>query len=299
MNALIRKFLPPDPYALQLRIFLIPFLLGGLVLTIIPAFATFVFAFTKYNAVDAPDWVGLENFVRLLQSDYVRVSLKNSALFLAMAVPLRLCGALLLALLLQRNGRLYGYYRAAVYLPTVIPEVAYALIWLWILNPVYGPLNLMLSGLGFSAPAWLAEPDLARLSIVLMLGFQMGEGFIVLLAGLQSIPRALYEAARVDGADAVQVFFKITLPLLMPWMMVLFFRDLVVSLQSTFTPSYVMTYGGPFYGTTFAPLLLYEVAFDFFDFGLAAALLVLIFAVMVLLALIALTIFNKRTVGSG
>ena len=284
-----------DPYQTHLKLFLLPFLVGSLVLVVLPAIATMVVAFTEYNSVGTPEWVGLNNFTRLLRSDYVRISLNNTAIFIALAVPLRLLAALGLAVLLQRQGRLFGWYRAAVYLPTVIPEVAYALIWLWVFNPLYGPLNLALGALGFDPPAWLADPVTARLAIVIMLSFQIGEGFVVLLAGLQTIPRAYFEAAKVDGAGALQVFTRITLPLLAPWLLLLTFRDLVLSLQNTFTPSFVLTYGGPYYATTFAPLLIYEIAFDFFDFGLAAALLLLIYLVMAIIVLGALNLIQSRT----
>ena len=285
-------------YSRQLCLFLLPFIAGSLLLVIVPSVATFYFAFTKYNAVDVPQWVGLDNFQRMLASDYIRISISNSVKFLLMAVPIRLFAALGLALLLQRRGRLFGFYRAAVYLPTIIPEVAYSLIWLWVLNPFSGPLNLVIARLGFQPPAWLAEPALAQIALVLMLSFQVGEGFIVLLAGLQNIPRAYYEAAEVDGASALQAFIKITLPMLLPWVLLLGIRDLLVSLQGTFTPSFVMTYGGPFYGTTFAPLLLYEVAFDFFDFGLAAALMVVIFLVLAIISLSALNFIQSKA-GTG
>ncbi|HUF38747.1 MAG TPA: sugar ABC transporter permease [Anaerolineales bacterium] len=284
-----------DRYRLHLKLFLTPFLVGSFALVVLPALATMVVAFTQYNSIGVPEWVGLDNFRRLVRSDYVRISMYNTGIFIGLAVPLRLGAALGLALLLQRGGRLYGWYRAAVYLPTVIPEVAYALIWLWIFNPLYGPLNLVLSWLGFSPPPWLADPVTARLAIVIMLSFQIGEGFVVLLAGLQSIPRSLYEAARVDGASGWQTFYRITLPLLAPWLLLLTFRDLIVSLQNTFTPSFVLTYGGPYYATTFAPLLIYEIAFDFFDFGLAAALLLLIYLVMAIIVLTILNLVQSRT----
>jgi multiple sugar transport system permease protein len=270
-------------YHTQVRLFLLPYLLGTLILVIIPALATVAVALTDYNSVAPPRWVALDNFRRLLESPYVRVSLRNSLVFVLLAVPLRLFGALLLALLLQPRRRLFGLYRASVYLPTVIPEVAYALIWLWIFNPLYGPLNMVLAALGLPTPAWLIEPTTARLAIVLMLALQLGEGFVVLLAGLQNTPRAFYDSARVDGANSWQSFWKITWPLILPWLLLLTSRDLLMSLQNTFTPSYVLTYGGPYYATTFAPLLIYEIAFDFFDFGLAAAVLILLYVLMLLL----------------
>ncbi len=274
----LRHFAPP--YRLQLYLFLGPYLLGMLILVVIPALATVAVSLTTYNAVAPPQWAALDNFRRLVESPFVRTSLRNSMIFVLLAVPLRLLGALLLALLLQRKQRLFGLYRTSVYLPTVIPDVAYALIWLWIFNPLYGPLNLALAGLGLPTPAWLVEPTTARLSIVILLTFRLGEGFIILLAGLRNIPRFLYEAAIVDGATTWQSFWHITLPLMMPWLLLLTFRDLIMSLQHTFTPSFVMTYGGPYYATTFIPLLIYEIAFDFFDFGLAAALLVLTYLLL-------------------
>lgn len=284
-----RQKMKPTSYQGQVCLLLLPYLVGMLFLLVLPVGATVVIAFTEYDAVKPPAWVGLGNFQRLLNSPLIRLSLKNTAIFLVLAVPLRLLGALSLALLLQKRGRAFGLYRAAVYLPTIIPEAAYALIWLWILNPVYGPLNILLRALGLPAPAWLVNSDTARLSIVLLSAFQIGEGFIVLLVGLQSIPLTLYDAARVDGANAWQTFIRITLPLLLPWLLLLTFRDLLVSLQNTFAPSFIMTYGGPYYATTFIPLLVYEISFDFTDLGLASVLLIVTYT---LIGLVALAILN-------
>ena len=266
-------------YQTQIRLFLLPYLLGTMILVVLPALATVAVAFTQYNSIQPPKWVGFDNFERLVASPLVQSSLYNTLIFVALAVPLRLLAALALALLLQHKRRLFGLYRASIYLPTVIPEAGYALIWLWIFNPLYGPLNMVLAWLGLPTPAWLVEPESARLAIVLMLLFQMGEGFVVLLVGLQNIPRAFYEAATVDGANAWQCFWQITLPLIMPWLLLLTFRDLLISVERTFAPSFILTYGGPYYATTFVPLLLYEIAFDFFDFGMAAALLLITYLV--------------------
>ncbi len=279
----------PLTYGRTLWLFLAPYLLGSVLLVVAPALATAGIAFTHYNAIRPPVWAGLDNFRRLVASPLVQTSLRGSFIFLGLAVPLRLGAALGLALLLQRRRRLFGLYRATVYLPTVLPEVAYALIWLWLFNPLYGPVNHVLAAFGLPTLAWLVEPATARLAIVIMAVFQMGEGFIVLLAALQHIPRSFYESAAVDGANRWQSFWQITLPLLMPWLLLLTFRDLLVSLQNTFTPSYVLTYGGPYYATTFLPLLIYEVAFDFFDLGLASAILLLTY---LLLGLIILAILN-------
>jgi multiple sugar transport system permease protein len=270
-------------YNTQLRLFLIPYVVGSIILVIIPALATAAVAFTEYNSIQPPEYVGFENFIKLYQSQLARTSLRSTVIFLLITIPLRMIGALLLALLLQSKRRFFAFHRSAVYLPTVIPEVAYAIIWLWIFNPLYGPLNKMLAAVGITGLNWLAEPGTAQAAIIIMALFTIGEGFIVMLAGLQSIPLSYYESAKVDGASAWQSFWRITFPLILPWILLLSFRDLIVSLQATFTPTFTMTYGGPYYSTTYIPLLIYELAFDFFDFGMAAAALIMTYIVLVML----------------
>jgi len=270
-------------YRRQIALFLTPYLLGTLVLVVLPALATVAVAFTDYQAIEPPTWVGLDNFRRLAETPLVRLALNNTLVFAGLAVPLRLLGALVLGLLLGGRRRGTGLYRAAVYLPTIIPEAAYALVWLWILNPVYGPLNLILGAFGLPQPDWLTGAGTARLAVVLMALLQIGEGFVVVLAARQNVPNALYEAAEVDGANRWQGFWRITLPLIVPWLLLLTCRDLVVSVQNTFTPSFVLDYGGPYYATTFLPLLIYEISFDFSDWGLASAILVVVYAWLLVL----------------
>ncbi len=273
---------PPSRYQRQNALFLTPYLIGTLVLVVVPALMTLAVSFTDYQGIKAPTWTALDNFRRLGTTPLVRQGLYNTLIFVAAAVPLRLLGALGLALLLggRRGG---GVARAAAFLPTVLPETAYALIWLWILNPVSGPLNLMLGALGLPAPAWMAQAGTARLAIVLMALMQVGEGFVVLLVARQMVPAVVYEAAEVDGANRWQGFWHITLPLIMPWILLLLCRDLILSVQNTFTPSFVLAYGGPYYATTFLPLLIYELSFDFMDWGLASAVLVMVYAWILLL----------------
>ena len=273
-------------YRRQLVLFLAPYLVGTLVLVVLPALATVTVSLTNYQAIEPPTWAGLDNFRRLAETPLVRLGLYNTLVFAGLAVPLRLVGALVLALLLGGRRSLRagsGLYRAAVYLPTIMPEAAYALVWLWILNPVYGPLNMILAAFGLPQPSWLTEAGTARLAIVLMALLQLGEGFVVVLAARQNVPAALYEAAEVDGANRWQGFWRITLPLIVPWLLLLACRDLVVAVQNTFTPSFVLAYGGPYYATTFLPLLIYEISFDFADWGLASAVLVVVYVWILLL----------------
>jgi multiple sugar transport system permease protein len=244
-------------------------------------------AFTAYDGLSAPAWRGLANFREVLADPLFRTAVENSVTFVALTVPLRVAIALGLALLLNRPRRGVGLYRVAVYVPTVVPGVAYALVWLWIFNPLYGPLNPVLASLGLPTPAWLVDSRTALPAIALTALFQIGEGFVVLLAGLREIPDDCYHAAALDGAGRVGALRHVTLPLLAPWLLLLAIRDIIVTAQSTFTPALVMTGGGPYYATLFVPLLMFETAFDRLRFGQGAAMTVLL--LLVVSALIVVT----------
>jgi multiple sugar transport system permease protein len=274
-------------YRASLYLLLAPYLIGLAVLITLPALLSVGLAFTTYDGLSAPEWRGLANFRDLAADPLFGIALRNSVLFVALTVPLRVLIALGLALLLNRPRRGVGFYRAAVYVPTIVPSVAYALVWLWIFNPRYGPLNLALAGLGLPTPAWLVDRATALPALALTALFQIGEGFVVVLAGLKAVPDEYHHAAALDGANRAAVLRHITLPLLAPWLLLLTLRDVIASAQSTFTPALLMTGGGPYYATLFVPLLMYETAFDRFRFGQGAAMMLLL--LLVVGALILLT----------
>ena len=257
---------------------LLPFLLGAGALVVIPGLLAIVLSFLYYDGVGAPAWWGLRNYQMFYIDPLERIAVSNSLYFTLLAVPLGVLGALGLALLLRRPGRGVGFYRAAVYLPTVIPDVAYALIWLWVFNPLYGPVNIVLGALGLPQPRWQADAHTAKLVFVFMALFQIGEGFVVLLAGLQTIPREYTDAATIDGAGPVALFRYLTLPLLAPWLVTLSVRDVIWSFQYTFTPSLLLTRGDPYHSTLFLPYLSFEETFANLRFGMGAAILVVMFA---------------------
>ena len=277
-----------------LWLLLAPYLLGTLLLVALPALMSGVLAFTSYDALSPPVFVGFANFRLLAADPMVTTAFANSLLFIVLAVPLRILGALALALLLYRPRRGVGGYRAAVYLPTIIPDVAYALIWLWVFNPLYGPVNQALAALGLPVPAWLADESTARYPFVIMAFFTLGEGFVILLAALRGLPRETLDAGAVDGAGRWATFRYLTLPLLLPWLVLLTFRDIILSFQLTFTPSFVMTGGDPYYATLFVPLLTYEEAFDRFRFGPGSALMLLVFLASAALILATWWLFRRR-----
>ncbi len=178
-------------------------------------------------------------------------------MFIAFAVPLRLLGAVVFALLLHKRFRGVAGYRTAGYLPTVVPDVAFALLWLWIFNPLYGPLNLALGALGGPTPSWLTDPRAAQWAVIIMSLFTIGEGFIVAMATRQGIPPELYELGDIEGARPHFMFLRITLPVMAPTLLLLMFRDTIYSFQANFVPALIVTEGGPHPYATTVPAALH------------------------------------------
>jgi multiple sugar transport system permease protein len=261
-----------DPDRLGKVLMVMPYTLGLLLLIAIPAAMTVVMAFTDADLISRTHFIGFDNFKDLWNDGVFILAMRNSLSFILWSVPLRLLGAFGLALLLHRRARGVGAERTAVFLPTVMPDVAYALVWLWILNPLYGPLNAILRSLGLQPHAWLSQPGPARAAVVIMSLFQIGEGFVIALAVRQMIPPSLYEVARVEGAGAWQAFRRITFPLMLPALLLLVVRDTVFSFQTSFVPALLVTNGGPPpYSTTYLPLFVYRNAFEYLRYGYASA----------------------------
>jgi multiple sugar transport system permease protein len=201
-----------------------------------------------------------------------RISLRNSLLYAVISVPLRLLFALGLALLLYGRSRANAAGRVGVVVPTVIPDVAYALVWLWILNPIYGPLNLALGAAGLPTPAWLSQPGPARWGVVLMGLFQLGEAFLIVVAVRRLVPSELHEIAAISGAGRWARLVRVTIPIMAPALLLVAMRDTIVSLQSTFLPALLVTEGGPPpYATTYLPLFAYRSGFEYLRYGYASA----------------------------
>ncbi|SCL36637.1 carbohydrate ABC transporter membrane protein 1, CUT1 family (TC 3.A.1.1.-) [Micromonospora nigra] len=264
----------------QLALMLAPYLVGLVGLVLLPALVTLALAFTSYDLLRPPTWVGLDNLVALGDDPIFRTALVNSLVFALIAVPLRVLFALGLALLLHRRARGVGTARTAALLPTAVPEIAYGLLWLWLLNPLYGPINQVLrtggenglTALGRTPPQWLTDPTDARAAIILMSLFTMGETFVVLLAARRALPRDVYEMAAVEDATGWDVFRRITLPMMAPVLALLAVRDAIASLHFTFVPAFVVTDGGPPpYSTTYLSLFVYQTGFEYLRYGYAAA----------------------------
>jgi multiple sugar transport system permease protein len=279
----------------QTWLLLAPFLFGIVTLILVPAVLGLPLAFTDYSSLAPPRFTGLQNFRDLWHDDIFRLSLRNTFGFILVAVPLRLVGALGIALLLQRRTRGAGAMRAAVVLPTVVPDVAWALAWLWILNPLYGPLNIALRAVGIEGPAWMLDETGARFAIILMLSWQLGEGFVVCLGALSDIPAEILDQARVDGAQGWEQLRSIVLPLIAPYLVVLTARDVLFSLHANFVPAKILGQdGGPNYATTYLPMWIYTNAFGYLRLGYAAAMTWVTFLISIALVLAMWLLLSRR-----
>lgn len=253
-----------------------PFVIGVTALVAVPTLAAVVLAFTDHAGVGEPSWVGTENFRRMFDDGQLGNALRNTVVFVAIAVPLRVLAAAGLALVLHRPRPGIAAARAAAYLPTALPEVAWALLWLWILNPVFGPLTGTAEALGLPAPDVLTDPWGARLALPVIAAFQMGEGFVVALAWRRQLSTTPYQAAALAGASPWFMLRRLTLPRMAPVLALLAARDVLIALQLGFGPALLITDGGPREATTYVSTYVYDQVFRWFRFGYGAAISVTI-----------------------
>lgn len=277
------------PRALRLWGWSLPGLALLAVLVVLPALATLPLALLHFDGVSPPRFAGADNLVRLWGDALFWQSLSNSLKVLLLSVPLRLALALGLALLLHRAGPGVALGRAAVLAPGVTPDIAWALVWLFLLNPLYGPVALSLPLFGITPDAWLTQPAVARGLLALMTLWLIGELTVVLIAARQELGQEVYEAARIEGASSWHIFRRVTLPLLMPVLVLLACRDAALSFQTSLTPAMIVTKGGPLFGTLLLPQYAYQNGFEYLRFGYAAALLLAMFLITVLLIAVQLS----------
>jgi multiple sugar transport system permease protein len=260
-------------------LFVLPWLLSLLIFTTYPVLAAFYLSLTDYNVVQPPTWVGLQNYRTMLTADPAFwISVKNTAFYTLLAVPLGLAGSLALALLLNLRVRGLAVYRTLVYLPALTPPVASTIIFIGMFDPEGGLINAILQQVGLPALGWLNDPTWAKPALIMMSLWGLGAGALIFLAGLQEIPQALLEAAAIDGAGPWLRFRHITLPLLTP--VILF--NLVVGVIGAFhvfTPALVSggTTGKPLESTLMLMVHIYRNAFRYFAMGYASALAVVLF----------------------
>ena len=255
-------------------LFIMPWFIGFVVFFVGPIVASFFLSFTRWNIVGDPEWVGLYNYTQIFTADLrfkraVEVTLTYAIFYLPLEVT---CG-IGLAVVMNQKLRGIGFFRTLFYMPSVVPQVAAALVWVWMLNARYGLVNTVLGWGGIQGPRWLESPGYILPSLIMIALWGVGGSAVIYLAGLQNIPEQFYEAATVDGANALQKFRHITLPLLTP---TIFFQLVLglIGVFQTFTPAFIAAgaTGGPLQAGLFYMLYIYNRAFESLRMGYASAL---------------------------
>lgn len=274
-------------------IFILPMLTLFVVFKFIPTLGAFGMSVTDYRLSGEFEFVGFDNYARLLQDEIFLSSLWSSVLYAVLYVPMVFLVGLFTALLLHHVGRARGFFRGALFLPYVTSSVLAAILWLWVFASD-GLVNGLLSGAGFDKLPFLSGDQVTVLICIAVVATWRGFGYpmLILLAGLKNIPEDLTEAAMIDGAGPVRRFFSITLPLLRPVIFFVMIVDTIVAFQ-VFDLIYVMTGGGPARASHTLVYMLYEQGFQFFDFGYAATIGVAIFVVVLVISLIQRIFLDK------
>lgn len=272
-------------------LFVAPWLVGFFAFTLYPMSASLYYSFTVYDIVRPPVWIGFDNYTALFQDRLFHIALANTIVYVPLAVSSSVIVAYGLAVLLSQPLRGRALLRTAFYVPTVVPAMSSALLWLWILDTQAGLVNGTLASFGIAGPPWLSHPDWAKPSLVLINLWFIGNALVIFLAALNDVPRSLYDAARVDGANAWQQIWQIALPLTTP---AIFFITItgVIGASQVFTFPYILTEGGPADATLMYALYLFRVAFVYLRMGYASALAWVSF--VALLAITALLFGSTR-----
>lgn len=271
--------------AVECYLFIMPMLLGLLLFYLGPMIASFYFSLTEYDMLSSPEWVGTQNYRELFDDPLFWKSLRVTSLYSGISVPLVLMLGLAMALLLNQKFRGVTGFRAVYYLPTIMSGVAVATLWRWIFNTDYGILNLMLEKIGIRGPAWISSEEWALPALIMTSLWTAGGSMLIFLAGLQSIPGDLYEAAELDGAGIWNRFRNITLPLISH---VTFFNLVlgIIGALQVFTEAFVLTRGGPNNSTLLLSVYLYRHAFQFLQMGYASAIAWVMFLIVMALTLV-------------
>lgn len=266
-------------------LFISPVILGYLIWVAGPMIMAIWLSLTEWDMLRPAKFVGLSNYQLMLQDDLFWKSLRVTFYFTLVSVPLSLAASFAVALLVNVNVRGIAFFRMLFYLPSIVPLVVNAVLWLWIFNSELGLLNAVLRWFGIPKVLWFQDSDWAMPALILMSMWSIGGSMMIFLAGLQGIPQHLYEAAEIDGANYWARFRHVTIPMMSP---VIFFNlviGLIGALQ-TFVPGYLMTQGGPQNSTLFYGLYIFRSAFRDFKMGYAAALSLVLFAIVLLLSML-------------
>lgn len=270
--------------AISFYLFILPWVVGFLVFTLGPIVASLVLSFTEYDIIQAPRFTGLANFRELFQDELFYTSLYNTLYIVVLAVPLGMIVSFAIALLLNQKVRGVAAYRTAYFMPSIVPAVASAALWIYLLQPQWGLINGLLEAIGLPGPGWLSSEIWSKPAIIMMLVWGSGGTMIIYLAGLQDIPEVFYEAAEIDGANRWNKFRFVTLPLMTPSIFFTLVIGIIGAFQ-IFAVIFVLTdgMGGPLNSTLVYMIYLFRNGFNFFRMGYASAMAWVLFLIILIL----------------
>lgn len=278
-------------------LFLLPYFIFFILFRFGPSVAGLLVGFTKWDIVGQPTFIGLQNYVEMFADPLFYTSLINTLLFLVIAGPILTIGSLLLAILVNMPYRGRNFTRSAIFMPYVIIPAVIGIIWNWIYETNFGILNYYLGLLHVSKVGWLTDSRVALVSVALAtVWWLMGYNMVIFLAGVQNISRDLYEAARIDGAGRVQLFFHVTLPMLKPVTSIVVTMTMINIIQM-FDQIYVMTGGGPGTATLTLVQYMYNKGFQSFQLGFSSAVSVIILLLLVAIVLLQSKVLNVKEEG--
>jgi len=267
-------------------LFVSPWLLGFIFFGIYPLITSFYYSLTRYDLIQSPVFIGFDNYIRTFTRDpRFWTVMFNTAYYVFLSVPLSTIIAFLIANLLNTKTVGRSIFRGIIYIPSIVPAVCTAMIWLFLLNIQYGAVNGILQSLGLRAIPFLSDPVLSKPTLIVIAAWACGGSVVIFLAALQDVPRTLYEAAIVDGANAVQRFFNVTVPMTSPVILFNLIMGFIGAWQE-FTLPWLLTGGGPAASTEFYALHLYRNAFQNLRMGNASALAWILFIIIIIFTVV-------------
>ena len=274
-------------------LFVSPWLIGIAVFLLYPILASLYYSFCEYSVLTRPQWIGLGNYVDLFSDEVFWISLWNTFYFAIFSLPLTIVFALAVAFLLNTSIKGMGVYRAIIFVPTLVPKVAMAVLFMWIFNSQFGILNYLLGLFGISGPDWLGSSFWSKPSLIIMSLWGIGNTVVLLLAALQEVPASLYEAAEIDGANWFQKIRYVSIPMVSP---VIFFVLItgVIGVLQIFTGPYILTGGGPARSTLFYTMYLFDNGFRYLRMGYACSMAWILFLIILVLTWLTNKISSKH-----
>lgn len=268
-------------------LFISPWVVGFLWFSLYPVAASVYYSFTSFHVMETPQWIGLNNFSTLAGDDLFWTSLVNTAYYIAGSVPLDLIAALFFAVLLNLKLPLRDFLRTCYYVPTVVPTVASAILWIMLFNTHGGLINETLGLFGIPEIPWLSSPSWAMPALILLSIWGIGTAVVIFLAGLQDVPSTLYEAAQLDGAGGLRLVWHVTVPMVSP---VILFNGVlgIIGASQVFAVPYIMTGGGPLNSTRVYSIELFQNAFVYYKMGYASAMAWILFVFIFALTLLSM-----------